>query len=162
MNLELIVLRIGHILSGIFWVGAALYLALVLEPKLRRLGGEVEGAVLASISRLNSLWITASATITIVFGLVLIARTPGRSYGDLFSTGWGAAISIGLFASLGAYFLSGYVGALTAKLRRSLNNDPGATASDLDAVRNRIALLSRLNAILVVIAVGAMASARFV
>jgi uncharacterized membrane protein len=162
MNSELIVLRIVHILAGVFWVGAALYLALLLEPRLRGLGRDVEQAVLTSISRLNSLWITGSAVVTIVFGLTLIARTPSRGFDQLFSTGWGVAISIGLFASLAAFLLSGYVGAQTARLRRSLSGESQADAISSNALRRRIALFSRLNAALVVIAVGAMASARYV
>jgi hypothetical protein len=114
------------------------------------------------MSRLNSLWITGSAIVTIVFGVALIARTPGRGFDQLYSTSWGAAISIGLFGSLAAFLLSGYVGAQTARLRRGLSTESRPDAESLDATRRRIALFSRLNALLVVIAVGAMASARHV
>jgi uncharacterized membrane protein len=158
MNTELVVLRILHILAGVFWAGAAVYLALVLEPKLRMLGGKVESDVLQAISKLNSLWITLSAIITIIAGFALISRTPGREFDQLFSNGWGTAIGIGLVASLLAFFLSGWVGANTAKLRRSLA-DP-ETNADLDPLRARIAMGSRVNAVLVVIAVGTMAAAR--
>ena len=161
MNTELVVLRILHILSGVFWAGAAIYLALVLEPKLRQAGDQVERAVLEQVSKLNSLWITLSALITIGAGLVLIDRTPGRDFGQLFSNGWGTAIGIGLIASLAAFFLSGWVGANTAKLRRLLQSD-GASAKDIAAVRSRIALGSKINAVLVIVAVGTMAAARYV
>lgn len=160
MNTELVILRIVHILAGVFWVGAAVYLALVLEPKLRLLTDEIERDVLQAISKLNSLWITLSAVITIIFGFILISRTPGRDFGQLFSNGWGTAIGIGLVASLLAFFLSGWVGANTAKLRRGLlAGDDGAA---LEKLRARMALGSRINAVLVVVAVGTMAAARFV
>lgn len=161
MNEELIVLRILHILSGVFWVGAAVYLTLVLEPKLRNLGNEVEREVLQAISKLNSLWITLSAIITIVAGFALISRTPGRDFAELFDTGWGWAIGIGLVASLAAFFLSGWVGASTAKLRRNLLAESSVDESELKGIRSRIAIGSRVNAVLVVVAVGTMASARF-
>lgn len=160
MNTELIVLRILHILSGVFWVGAAVYLTLVLEPKLRELGGQVERDVLQAISKLNSLWITLSAIITIVVGFALISRTPGREFDQLFDNGWGMAIGIGLVTSLAAFLLSGWVGASTAKLRRSLLSDPVPDEASLRGLRSRIAIGSRLNAVLVIVAVGAMASAR--
>ncbi len=164
MNTELIVLRILHILAGVFWVGAAAYLALVLEPKLRELGGEVERDVLRAISKLNSLWITLSAVITIVAGFALISRTPARNFDQLFSNGWGTAIGIGLIASLLAFFLSGWVGASTAKLRRKLAevDDSGGSPADVQRLRARIAVGSRVNAVLVIVAVGTMAAARFV
>jgi uncharacterized membrane protein len=164
MNTELVVLRILHILAGVFWAGAAVYLALVLEPKLRQAGDELESAVLRQVSKLNSLWITLSAVITIAAGFVLISRTPGRSFDQLFTNGWGTAIGIGLIASLAAFFLSGWVGANTAKLRRALAGE-ASVASDAGAIasyRSRIALGSKVNAALVVIAVGTMAAARYV
>lgn len=161
MNTELIVLRIIHILSGVFWVGAAVYLTLVLEPKLRRLGNDVEHDVLQAVSKLNSLWITLSAVITMLAGFVLISRTPGRSFEQLFTNGWGWAIGIGLIASVCAFFLSGWVGANTAKLRRGLSGESAGNQPSLDAVRGRIAVGSRVNAVLVIIAVGTMAAARY-
>lgn len=163
MNTELIILRILHILAGVFWAGAAVYLTLVLEPKLRELGGEVERDVLQAISKLNSLWITLSAIVTIVAGFALISRTDGHSFDELFDTGWGMMIGIGLIASLLAFFLSGWVGANTAKLRRALANVSETTGSpvDLDPLRSRIGIGSRVNAVLVIVAVGTMAAARF-
>ncbi len=160
MTTELVVLRILHILAGVFWVGAAVYLTLVLEPKLRGLSNEVERDVLHAISKLNSLWITLSAIITIIAGFVLISRTPGRDFGQLFDNGWGWAIGIGLVASLLAFFLSGWVGASTAKLRRALLAETLPDEDSLAPLRARISMGSRINAVLVVVAVGAMASAR--
>ena len=169
MNNELIALRIIHILAGVFWAGTAVYLALILEPKLRQASDEVETAVLQQVSKLSSLWITLSAIVTIGGGFALISRTPGRSFDQLFDNGWGWAIGIGLIASLAAFFLSGWVGVNTAKLRRALLTGGGEVeqaARDLealiDACHARIALGSRINATLVVIAVGSMASARYV
>ena len=161
MNTELVVLRILHIVSGVFWAGAAVYLAVVLEPKLRQIGGSVERDVLQAISKLNSYWITGSAIVTILAGFALVSRTPGRGFDQLFSNGWGTAIGIGLVASLLSFFLSGMVGANTAKLRRGLAD--GSASGDVVAkLQARIALGSRVNALLVLIAVGTMAAARYV
>jgi uncharacterized membrane protein len=161
MNTELVVLRILHIISGVFWAGAAVYLTVVLEPKLRQIGGNVERDVLQAISKLNSYWITGSAIVTILAGFVLISRTPGRSFDQLFTNGWGTAIGIGLIASLAAFFLSGMVGASTAKLRRGLAGG-SASAEVIAKLQARIATGSRINAVLVLIAVGTMAAARYV
>lgn len=169
MNTELIILRILHILSGVFWAGAAVYLALVLEPKLRQLSNEIERDVLQAISKLNSLWITLSAVITIGAGFALISRTPGRSFNQLFDNDWGTAIGIGLIASVLAFLLSGWVGFNTARLRRALMASPGEVelvSQDLEYIittsRKRIAIGSQVNAVLVIVATGTMAAARFV
>lgn len=161
MDIEIVAMRIVHIVSGVFWVGAAVYLALVLEPKLRGLKPEVERDVLKAISKLNSLWITLSAIVTILAGFALVSQTPGREFSQLFSNGWGTAIGIGMIASLLAFFLSGWVGANTAKLRRALSEDAAPDDSALARIRTRIAIGSQLNAVLVVVAVGSMAAARY-
>ena len=166
MNEELIVLRLGHIVAGTFWVGAAVYLAMVLEPKLRVLGDDIEGRVTSEISKLNSIWITASAVITITFGFALVERTPGRGFDQLGDSGWGTAMLIGIVASGAAFLFSGMNGATVAKHRRLLEGVRGREADAgenalLDGYRARIRLWSRVNALLVVVAVGAMASARF-
>jgi uncharacterized membrane protein len=161
MNTELVVLRILHIVAGVFWVGAAVYLTVILEPKLRQIGGTVERDVLQAISKLNSYWITGSAIVTILAGFALISRTPGRGFDQLFSTAWGTAIGIGLVASLLSFFLSGMVGANTAKLRRGLA--AGTVSSEaIASLQARITMGSRINALLVLIAVGTMAAARYV
>ena len=38
MNIDIVVLRLLHIVSGAFWVGTILFMALILRPKLRSLG----------------------------------------------------------------------------------------------------------------------------
>ena len=167
MNAELITLRILHIVAGVFWAGAAVYLALVLEPGLRKAGDEVEKQVLKRISRLNGLWITLSAIVTIVGGFVLVSRTPGRDFEQIFSNGWGTAIGIGMIASVLAFLLSGWVGANSARLRRllaAIGSEGLSSDQQRDAVsfRSRIAAGSKVNAMLVVVAIGAMASARYV
>ncbi len=42
MDLEMVVLRILHIVFGVFWVGSAFFLVLILEPRLRALGPEIQ------------------------------------------------------------------------------------------------------------------------
>ena len=77
-------------------------------------------------------------------------------------------ILIGLLASLAAFFISGFAGMATAKLRRAFESvDPGDDISQeseqqLDSFRRRLSTLGYMNAVLVVVAVGSMAIARFV
>lgn len=168
MDLPLVITRLVHIISGTFWVGAAIYLAVLLEPSIRSSSAEFERQLLSRTSRLNSLWITSSAVVTIASGFALISMTPGRSMSELGNGGWGTMILVGLLASLAAFFISGFAGMATAKLRRAVES-ASATASaipgserQLANFRRRLSLLGYLNAILVVVAVGSMAIARFV
>ncbi len=172
MDLPLVITRAVHIVSGSFWVGAAIYLAVLLEPSIRSGSIELERQLLRRTSKLNSLWITGAAVLTIASGFALVSMTPGRSMGDLGEPGWGTMILIGLLASLAAFFVSGFAGMATAKLRRALESaSPDASTSlettpeserQLANFRRRLSLLGYLNAVLVVVAVGSMAIARFV
>ena len=49
MNEEFVVLRILHIVSGVFWTGSAIFLATILEPRLRALGPAVQGPVMRAL-----------------------------------------------------------------------------------------------------------------
>ena len=45
MNVEMVVLRLLHIVFGVFWVGSALFLAAILEPRLRALAARPRNTV---------------------------------------------------------------------------------------------------------------------
>ncbi len=166
MDLPLVIVRLVHIISGTFWVGAAIYLAVLLEPSIRSSSVELERQLLRRTSRLNSLWITSSAVVTIASGFALISMTPGRSMSELGDGGWGTMILVGLLASLAAFFISGFAGMATAKLRRAVESASASATPDTERqlanFRRRLSSLGYLNAILVVVAVGSMAIARFV
>lgn len=160
MDVGLIVTRIIHIVAGSFWVGAAIYLAVLLEPRIRATSIDLERQFLNKTSKLNSLWITSAAVITMLSGFALVSTTPGRSVSDIGSGGWGLMILIGIMTSVTAFFISGTAGAFTAKLRRGLESGD-ADEAELAIYRNKLTLLGYLNAILVVIAVSTMAAARY-
>ena len=160
MDVGLVVTRIIHILAGSFWVGAAIYLAILLEPRIRATSGDLERQFLNKTSKLNSLWITGAAVVTMLSGFALVSTTPGRSMSDIGSGGWGTMILIGIMTSVTAFFVSGAAGAFTAKLRRGLESGY-ADEAELAIYRSKLTLLGYLNAILVVIAVSTMAAARY-
>lgn len=41
MNTEFVILRIIHVVFGMFWAGSAVFIATILEPRLRALGPAV-------------------------------------------------------------------------------------------------------------------------
>ena len=103
-------------------MGAVIYLAIVLEPKIRSTLVDLERQLLNRISKLNSLWITSAVVVTMVTGMALVSTTSGRSFSDLGSGGWGTMILVGLIASVAAFLVSGMAGAFTARLRRGLES----------------------------------------
>lgn len=163
---ELVWLRLAHILPGVFWVGAAIFLAAFLEPALHRLGTSVEGPVMAAVGRTAGPALTLAGLLTIVFGIVLTARTPGRDMEDLFVNPWGWAIGLGAVASVVAMGLGLFQSFNAQQIARIVN---GATAppgpveqARLGVLGRRIRVVGQLDAVLVTAAVGLMASARFI
>ena len=98
--------------------------------------------------------IDGSAAVTILVGLALIIRLP-RDLFDL-SSGWAWAILIGIVTSVIAV-VSGAI-AISASKRAASSEDE----ADADRLSSKATMLGRVTAILVVIAVVSMASARFV
>ena len=104
----------------------------------------------------------------VVSGVERRPRPPERSMAALGQPGWGTMILVGLLAARAAFLVSGFAGMATAKLRRAYETaGPGAAATpeseqQLARFRRRLSMLGYLNALLIVIAVGSMAVARFV
>ena len=165
MNEELVLLRIVHILAGVVWAGSAVFLAVILEPRLRTLGPEVQGRVMAALAPVLGPVIGTSAILTIAFGITLVFRL--KRWDALFDTDWGTAILVGFVASI-LGFASGIgtmitsnqmMGTAKGMAGRPPTPEEGAKMGRLSA---RATLLGRTTAVLVVIAVVAMASARYV
>jgi uncharacterized membrane protein len=161
LDVGLVITRIIHIIAGTFWVGTAIYLAVLLEPAVRSTSADLERQLLNRTSKLNSLWITGAAIVTMVTGFALVSLTPVRSVSDLGNGGWGTMILVGLIASVAAFVVSGWAGAFTTRLRRGLESGE-ASDDQLAKYRRGLSLLGYLNAVLVIVAVGTMASARYV
>ncbi|HCV26893.1 MAG TPA: hypothetical protein QGI07_04050 [Dehalococcoidia bacterium] len=160
MFTELPILRILHIIPGVIWVGSAVFLAFILNPRLRVLEPEIEKTVTTSINKTWSPVVHGSAVTTIVVGFVLVSRTPGRDFGQLFDNGWGWSIGIGLVAAIVALLFGGLAGFTQARGRRE--NEGSRDLDAMAALDSQISVYEKLHALLALVAVGAMAAARWV
>jgi uncharacterized membrane protein len=167
MDFELVMLRLFHIVFGVIWAGSAVFIAGILEPRLRKLGPTVMQPVMGALMPILTPVMLLSATITIAFGIILSLRLRWGNLDTFFDTGWGVAILIGFIVSILA-FGTGLTTSITGKrlmrLGASIQGRPptpeeGALLGKLSA---RLTLLSRSTAVLTVIATGSMASARFI
>ncbi len=165
MNLEMVVLRTIHIWAGVFWAGSAVFLVVILEPKLRALGPEIQGKVMGAIAPLMSVALTIAGATTIVAGIALAFRV--RDVDKWFNSGWGWAILLGFIVSIAAMGAGAATGTtarkITAKGQEMAGRPPTPEeGAEMKAMSDRIRMLGRATAILVIIGVAAMASARFV
>lgn len=102
--------RYGHVLAGAFWLGGYASLALVVIPLLAASERETLARVAGGLVRA----LTYTGTATIIFGVVLIART--RGFGELLGGEWGGLI---ILSTILAVVLLGLGdGALRPALRR--------------------------------------------
>jgi len=164
---EIVILRLLHIIPGVFWAGTAVFLAVFLEPALHRLGPSIQGPVMALVGRTAGPVLTISGFLTVGAGFALTARTPGRSFSLLFENEWGWAIGMGAVASILAVLLGllqGFSAGEVGKLMAAQQHDPPTPAQSarLAELSDRMRLIGRVDAALVSIAVALMAGARFV
>ncbi len=165
MNYEIFILRLVHIVFGVFWAGSAIYFALILQPRLMRLGPAVSGPVMAALLPVQSPALIGSGFITIVAGMTLAIRV--RPMDTWFNTGWGWAILIGFVASIGAISMGITLTVLAHRMvalgKAIQGREPTPEeASEVQRLSVRLPRLGRSIAVLVILAIGTMASARFV
>src|SRR5688572_115483 len=104
MNAELLVLRLVHIVGGIFWVGSGLFTSLFLLPALAR-SGPAAGAVMAGLQRRRLFTaLPAVAVLTMLSGLRLMWIVSAG-----FSASWLASATGGTYAASGAAAIVAFV-----------------------------------------------------
>ena len=167
MNYEMIILRLLHIVFGVFWAGSAIFFALILQPRLARLGPSIQLPVMAALLPVQGPALIGSAVITIVAGITLALRLRWGNLDAFYNTGWGIAIMIGFVTAIGAISAGITLTVLAHRmvaLGKSIQGrEPTAEeGSELQRLSTRLPRLGRSTAFLVIFAIGAMASARFV
>ena len=159
MDMEMVVMRVVHILAGVIWSGSAIFLAVVLDPRLRALGPDIQRKVTAALAPSLRIVLDGGAAVTILVGILLVYRMDRLD--NLFDTNWGLAITIGLVASIFA-LASGIAAMSTTKKLIGTGEGAADEQADVDSLSAKATLLARITAALVVIAVVTMAAARFV
>jgi hypothetical protein len=163
-----IVLRLIHILAGIFWVGSAVLMAGFLVPTMRATGRE-GGRFIQHLMQRGRLpmFLGIAMGLTILSGLVMYGRLAGATHGTWTGTGPGITYGVGgLAAILGAFtgsMVSGAAGRRMAAMGATMG--AGGTSAEQQAeigrLQGRIALGTRLSAGFLTVAAGAMAIARY-
>lgn len=164
----LIVLRLIHVLSGVFWAGGAFALTGFVGPAVNQAGPE-GGKVMQRLV-LGTRWVvavSAAAGLAVLSGLILYwnwAFTLER-----LSTGSGIVFTIGGIAGLVGLFFGIRVGGTSRELA-NLGAQIGASGGpptpeqgmQLAGLQERMRSLGSINAIALVVTVLAMSIARYV
>ncbi len=165
--ITLMVLRIVHIVFGIYIAGSYLFLVPILEPRLKRLGPAIQSPVMRALMPILTPINAISFIIIIGTGLAMTLIMRSGALNTLFVTTWGWAMIIGLVATLAAGVVGfGFLmttGFRMDKLGRSIEGraptpNEGKILHQLSA---RIETLSRVNLVLIVIALASMIASRY-
>ncbi len=171
MDILLIVLRLTHILAGIFWAGAAVMLAAFLTPAVRAMGSDGGKFMQQLVGKQQfSLYLSLAAWLTTLAGIVLYWRA---SLG--FQIAWmlapsGLTLTIGAVAGIITALIGQFVNAPTAlrmeALAREMQSAGGPPKpqqiAEMQKLQARLGQAGVWAAILLVISAAAMAIARYV
>src|SRR5688572_19411498 len=103
MNTEMLVLRLLHIFTGVFWAGAVFYMAFFVLPAIKALGPE-GGKFMQQLTRTKNMPVVLSLSglISVLAGFRLLQLASGNFEGFWFQSNMGMALTIGSsFALLG-------------------------------------------------------------
>ncbi|HVL52992.1 MAG TPA: hypothetical protein VM344_01875 [Vitreimonas sp.] len=166
MDVEVIALRIVHILSGVLWVGGAALFFLYVEPTINKLGPDAEKFVDEMVNRRKiPVYFMVISTLTVIAGVILY----WRQFAGVDTSPYGLALGLGGLAAIIAW-LGGNV--LIPRALRTLttvagemNTAGGPPSAELvarlQAAQERLRLIGMVDLVLLVFAVVAMASARY-
>jgi uncharacterized membrane protein len=163
-----LLLRLIHILAGVFWVGAIFLIAGFLLPTARatgREGGRFMQHLL--LQRRLPIFLAIAMLLTVLSGFTLYGRLVSSTHGAWAGTPPGIAYGVGgLAAILGALVgmvVSGPAARRMAAIgQRAADGAPSAEQqAEIGQLQGRMVLGSRLVAGFLAVAAGAMAVARY-
>lgn len=171
MNSAALVLRLVHIVCGVYWAGTLMFVATLLQPSVADVGPD-GGKVIQALMRRRYLEIVPiMAALTILSGLELLRRVSGGFSADWFGTTSGMTLSTGALSALIAFTIgisilrpsAKRVGPL-AQQAQQLAEGPerDAAMAQVQRLRRRMAVGGRWVAAFLLVAVIGMAAFRYV
>lgn len=166
----MILLRLFHILGGVFWVGSVAALAWFIYPAQTVLG-ESSGKFMQELMLKQKLsnWIGGAMILTVLSGLIMYIRLSMVSHGVFASSRTGMALGFGAVVAIVAAGIGGGVAGRAARSMAQLGEEIRTSgAPPTDAQRAEFARLQarqawalRTAGSLLVVTVAAMAVARY-
>lgn len=166
---EIVVLRLVHVVGGIFWVGSMMYLTFFLLPAIAELG-PTAGQVMAALQRRKPfVWLPIVALLTIVSGLRLLMISSASFSASYLATPTGQAyLGAGVLAIIALVVglvvnrpLMGRMMALSASLADADTATRERVGAEIAAVRSRARAAAVLVTWMLVVAAAGMAVGRY-
>ena len=165
----ILMLRLVHIIAGVFWVGSVLFATVMLMPSIRAVGPSGAAIMNELVRRRMPLIMMGSAILTIGAGIWLMMILSGGAPGVWMQSSTGRAFGIGGGLAILALVLGMAVNAPTAGRMSAIGaaaakrgGPPTADeVAELQRLQSRMANASIVVAILLLVATGVMAIARY-
>ncbi|MGD8322597.1 MAG: hypothetical protein PVJ02_19250 [Gemmatimonadota bacterium] len=160
-----LVIRVIHVLFGVFWAGATFFVALYLEPSVRETG-QAGGAVMGALTRRGyPKALSIIALLTVLTGLWLLWSVSGHFSGGYMGTPSGILLSSGMLAGLlalgvGVHMVKPVVNKLGAVAGRVAASGAPPSAEDqaeIQRLQGSLRLRVRIAAVLLLVALVTMA-----
>ena len=170
MTAELLVLRLVHVLGGIFWVGSLMYTSFFLVPVVRSTPA-VAGQVMAGLQKRRLFVVLPTvALLTMLSGIRLMMIASAGFSDSYLSSNTGRAFSAGAGAAIIAFLISMFVSrpafVHAAKLGASLStsaDEPGRQRimAEVQRLNRRAAIANTIVLVLLLLTAATMATARY-
>lgn len=166
MNELVIVLRLIHILGGVFWVGSSVILGLYIAPTAAATAesGQKFMAHLVTRARIT-IWITGAALLTVLAGAILYWIDSQGLTSAWQNSGPGVGFGLGgLFALVGLAFgtLVGKNTSLLGHMAAQIQGRPSPEQmTKIQAAQKQLAYASPISTTALIVALTCMATARY-
>jgi uncharacterized membrane protein len=169
VDVYLVVLRIVHIVAGVFWVGAVLLTFFFLQPAAREIG-PAAGPLMTHLAEKKHLpdVTNAAAGLTLLAGALMYWRVSDGFDPDWIGSSYGIGITVGAVSAIVAMALGARI--IGPSLRRAGAIAQQAAAAgaptseetaEIQALQQRVRAVSNVVVPLLILAVAAMASAQY-
>jgi uncharacterized membrane protein len=167
----IVLLRIIHILAGVFWAGTAFLLAAFLEPNARALGPDGGKFMQRLVGQMHLTTIVlVTAFLNIAAGIWLYWIFSSGFNMEWIGSDQGLSLTIGAVAAIVTFILGLAVtrptllrmGALGREIQSAEGPPKPEQMAAMQALQKRLATAGRIGAVLLVIAVIGMAVARYI
>lgn len=170
MDFLLLLMRLVHVVFGVFWAGSMFFLASFLLP-IARDAGPAGAPFMRRFARSSFTNAAAgSALLTVLSGIWLFWWLGSSDLGGFMSTGRGVTLSIGALAAIMALIyglvfqrpVGKRMAALATEVEAAGGTPTAEQMAEMPGLQKRLVLGVRLIASLLMVAVACMAVARYV
>lgn len=166
----ILLLRIVHLVMGVFWVGAVLLVAGFLEPTARALGPDASKFIQHLMRQKQlSKHITGAAVLTVLSGIWLYWILSSGFQMAWITSGMGLSLTVGGLLAIVALIIGFAVsrptamrmGRLGQEIQASGGPPSDAQRAQMQALQTRMRWAGRVSSVLLLLAVIGMAVARY-